>query len=39
MLDFLIIDTENIFYLYVDNLIKNNFSLEKISEQIKINFL
>lgn len=27
VLDFLIIDTENIFYLYVDNLIKNNFSL------------
>lgn len=34
MLDFLMIDTENIFYLYVDNLIKNNFSLEN-HEQIK----
>ena len=34
VLDFLMIDTENIFYLYVDNLIKNNFSLEN-HEKIK----
>lgn len=34
MLDYLMIDTENIFYLYVNNLIKNNYSLENY-EQIK----